>query len=91
MSLLAEKAPGCPVALGQGPWAAGGDDLARQRPPDLRIDVGAVLRGVGLSGWTSSNFGRWMFEDYPRAVLATPSRWGRRLLRPPGAYRGGFS
>lgn len=45
-----------------------------------------ALRAVGLSGWTSSNFGRWMFEDYPRAVLATPGRWGRRMLSPPGAY-----
>lgn len=46
----------------------------------------AALRTVGLSGWTASQFGRWMFEDYPRAVLATPGRWRRRMLSPAGAY-----
>ena len=45
-----------------------------------------ALRVVGLSGWTSSNFGRWMFEDYPRAVLATPRRWRRGMLSPRGAF-----
>lgn len=56
----------------------------------LRHPLGAraAIRAAGLSGWTSSNFGRWMFEDYPRAVLATPRRWSRRMLSPPGAYRG---
>jgi flavin-dependent dehydrogenase len=31
-------------------------------------------------------FARWMFEDYPRAVLVTPKRWKRHLLSGPGAY-----
>jgi menaquinone-9 beta-reductase len=58
----------------------------------LRHPLGAraAIRAAGLSGWTSSNFGRWMFEDYPRAVLATPSRWSARMLSPPGAYRRRF-
>jgi len=45
-----------------------------------------ALRVAGLSTWTRANFARWMFEDYPRAVLATPGRWGHRALHPPGAY-----
>ena len=35
------------------------------------------MRIAGLSDWTRRNFGRWLFEDYPRAVLATPARWHR--------------
>lgn len=41
---------------------------------------------AGRSEWTRSNFARWMFEDYPRAVLVTPRRWARPLLSPRGAY-----
>jgi geranylgeranyl reductase family protein len=49
-----------------------------------------ALRVVGSSGsWGRRNFGRWMFEDEPRAVLLTPSRWHRRFLRRPGAYTSG--
>jgi menaquinone-9 beta-reductase len=48
------------------------------------------MRVVGASGdWGRRNFARWMFEDEPRAVLLTPSRWHRGLLRRPGAYRTG--
>lgn len=46
-----------------------------------------AIRLVGLSAWTRRHFARWMFEDEPRAVALTPSRWHRRLLRRPGAYR----
>ena len=35
----------------------------------------AAIRTVALNGWTRRNFARWMFEDYPRAVLFTPRRW----------------
>lgn len=46
-----------------------------------------AIRVVEASGtWGRRNFARWMFEDEPRAVLLTPSRWHRRLLRQPGAY-----
>lgn len=49
-----------------------------------------ALRVVGSSGsWGRRNFGRWMFEDEPRAVLLTPSRWHRGFLRRPGAYVSG--
>jgi hypothetical protein len=27
-----------------------------------------------------------MFEDEPRAIVATPGRWHRRFLKRPGAY-----
>ncbi len=46
-----------------------------------------ALRTVDLSPWTRRNFARWMFEDYPRAILFTPDRWHRGMLTPSGAYR----
>lgn len=52
-----------------------------------RKGVRAGVRVAGLSPWTRRNFARWMFEDYPRAVLFTPRRWRRGLLSGPGAYR----
>ncbi len=45
---------------------------------------------VGLAGatpWTRRNFVRWMFEDYPRAMVATPHRWHRGMFTGPGSYR----
>lgn len=55
----------------------------------LRTPGGArfCVRAAGLSGWTRRNFARWLFEDYPRALLLTPSRWHRGAMRTPGAYR----
>ncbi|MCU1387155.1 MAG: putative oxidoreductase [Ilumatobacteraceae bacterium] len=50
-----------------------------------RAARGAV-RVVALSGWTRRNFARWMFEDEPRAVAFTPSRWHRAMFRRKGAY-----
>ncbi len=47
----------------------------------------ATLRAVDTNAWTRRHFARWMFEDYPRALLLTPSRWHRAMLTPPGAYR----
>ena len=46
----------------------------------------AALRLVGASPWSRRHFARWMFEDYPRALLATPRRWRRGALGHPGAY-----
>ena len=43
--------------------------LARRRSTELAIAV------AGATDWTRRNFARWLFEDYPRAVLATPRRW----------------
>jgi geranylgeranyl reductase family protein len=46
----------------------------------------AVIRAIDLSQWTRRNFARWMWEDYPRALLVTPDRWRRDALHAPGAY-----
>jgi len=56
----------------------------------LRHDVGAraSVRIAGLSPWTRRNFARWLFEDEPRAVLATPGRWHRHFLARSGAFTG---
>jgi len=51
------------------------------------IGVQAALRMIDLSPWTRDNFARWLFEDYPRAILLTPRRWRRPLLSGAGAYR----
>jgi geranylgeranyl reductase family protein len=48
-----------------------------------------AVRLAGATAWTRRNFARWLFEDYPRAMLATPHRWHRGMLGGPGAYRGG--
>ncbi len=46
-----------------------------------------AIRVVGSSGtWGRRNFARWMFEDEPRALVLTPSRWHRHFLARPGAY-----
>lgn len=46
-----------------------------------------ALRVVANSGeWGKRNFARWMFEDEPRALALTPSRWHRQFLSRPGAY-----
>jgi len=44
------------------------------------------LAAVDTSGWTRRQFARWMFEDYPRAALATPRRWRRGITTARGAY-----
>ena len=51
-----------------------------------RKGVRIALRVAGASGWTRRNFGRWLFEDYPRAVMVTPRRWHRGALHGPGAF-----
>jgi menaquinone-9 beta-reductase len=52
-----------------------------------RRSVRAGLRLAGTTDWTRRNFARWLFEDYPRAVVATPRRWHRGMFSGPGAYR----
>jgi menaquinone-9 beta-reductase len=51
-----------------------------------RRGVRAGLRLAGATDWTRRNFARWLFEDYPRAMLATPRRWHRGMFTGPGAY-----
>jgi geranylgeranyl reductase family protein len=62
----------------------------------LALDLSRVLEHArGANGamsiadsgaWFRRQFARWMFEDYPRAVLVTPHRWRRDLFRRPGAF-----
>ena len=51
-----------------------------------RKGVTAALAIAGASAWTRRNFARWLFEDYPRALLATPGRWHRGMFTGAGAY-----
>ncbi len=53
-----------------------------------RRGVRAALRVAGASDWTRRSFGRWLFEDYPRALVATPGRWSQHSLAGDGAWRG---
>jgi geranylgeranyl reductase family protein len=48
--------------------------------------VRAAVWAAGSTDWTRRNFARWLFEDYPRALLATPSRWRPGMFTGPGAY-----
>jgi geranylgeranyl reductase family protein len=68
-----------------------GHDLrfARALQRILRSPLGAraSMRVAGLTPWTRRNFARWLFEDYPRALVLTPSRWRRHMFTGPGAYR----
>ncbi len=54
----------------------------------LSTDRGArgAIRLLGTNAWARRNFARWMFEDEPRAIALTPSRWHRRIFRRPGAF-----
>jgi len=55
----------------------------------LRTPVGArmAVRGASFSPWAARNFGRWLFEDYPRAILGTPSRWTTDMFTRPGSFQ----
>jgi flavin-dependent dehydrogenase len=54
--------------------------LSSRRGAELALSIAAA------TGWTRRNFARWLFEDYPRAVLLTPGRWGSRPFGTPGAF-----
>ena len=53
----------------------------------LRQPLGAraAIGAAGLTAWTRRNFARWMWEDYPRALLGTPDRWRPGAMHAPGA------
>ncbi len=72
-------------ALGTDLW------FARTLQHLLRSPLGAraTIRVAGLTPWTRRNFARWMFEDYPRAAVLTPSRWHRGMFTGSGAYANG--
>jgi geranylgeranyl reductase family protein len=90
------------VAAGGDPAAVARryrEAVAHHLAPDVRFAaaLGRILasaagarlavRAAGLTPWTRRNFARWMFEDYPRALVLTPSRWRRGVFTGPGAYR----
>jgi geranylgeranyl reductase family protein len=52
-----------------------------------RKGVRGAVRIAGANEWTRRHFARWLFEDYPRAALATPWRWHRGLLSGSGSFR----
>jgi flavin-dependent dehydrogenase len=72
-------------------WRALGRDLrfagALQRVLRVPIGARAAIGAADLTPWTRRNFARWMWEDYPRAVLVTPDRWRRGMLTAPGAWQ----
>jgi hypothetical protein len=49
--------------------------------------VTGALELAGANDWTRRNFARWLFEDYPRALIATPGRWRRGMFTGAGAFR----
>jgi menaquinone-9 beta-reductase len=51
-----------------------------------RRGVEAALRLAGATDWTRRSFARWLFEDYPRALVVTPDRWPEHSLSGPGAW-----
>ena len=54
----------------------------------LSTPAGAA-RAVSIAAsndWSRRNFARWLFEDYPRALIATPRRWSKGAVSRPGAY-----
>jgi 2-polyprenyl-6-methoxyphenol hydroxylase-like FAD-dependent oxidoreductase len=52
----------------------------------LRSPLGAraAVWAASSGPWVGAQFGRWLFEDYPRAQALTPWRWG---VARPGARR----
>ncbi|MEY2470016.1 MAG: menaquinone-9 beta-reductase [Actinomycetota bacterium] len=52
-----------------------------------RKGIRGAIRIAGSTGWTRRMFARWLFEDEPRAILATPRRWHRHFLNRDGAFR----
>ena len=84
-----------PDAVGRHYRAA----VAHHLAPDVRFAaaLGRILaspagargavRAAGLTPWTRRHFARWLFEDYPRALVLTPSRWRGGVFTGPGAYR----
>jgi len=52
-----------------------------------RKGVRIAVRLASGTDWSRRNFARWLFEDYPRALIATPRRWHAGMFTGPGAYR----
>ncbi|MBV9660838.1 MAG: NAD(P)/FAD-dependent oxidoreductase [Acidimicrobiales bacterium] len=67
------------------------DALARGLSKVLAQPTGSgrALALVDTAEWYRRHFSRWMFEDYPRAILVTPHRWRRSMFNRPGVYTPG--
>jgi len=55
------------------------------------LGIRFAVHAAGLTPWTRRNFVRWLFEDYPRALILTPDRWHRNMFTGPGAFQPGSS
>ncbi|MDE0066049.1 MAG: geranylgeranyl reductase family protein [Acidimicrobiaceae bacterium] len=88
-SVLAHDDPTAHYAKAVRQELAADDRMSRALIPLLARPwvTRGVLRLTGSTPWTKRNFARWMFEDYPRALLATPRRWKRKMFTGPGAYQ----
>ncbi len=51
-----------------------------------QLGARGAIRLLASSEWSRRNFARWMFEDEPRAIALTPSRWHKNIFRQPGPY-----
>ncbi|MCP5029846.1 MAG: geranylgeranyl reductase family protein [Actinomycetia bacterium] len=59
---------------------------ALSRAIGTRVGAEWSIRLAGSSAWSRRNFARWLFEDYPRAILVTPRRWHRGVFDRPGGF-----
>jgi menaquinone-9 beta-reductase len=60
--------------------------LLLQRAVRHRKGVRAGLRLVSATDWARRSFARWLFEDYPRAMVLTPRRWRWGMFTRSGAF-----
>lgn len=60
---------------------------ALERALSHRKGARAAIALAGASPWTRRNFARWLFEDYPRGIVLTPSRIHRGTFTGPGGFR----
>ena len=59
--------------------------LERSETTELALEL------ANFNAWTRRNFARWMFEDYPRALVLTPNRWSSKIFNFDGAYQKNLS
>jgi geranylgeranyl reductase family protein len=72
-------------------WGLAVDDHVSRRLSAVLAHPNGPSRALSLvdrADWRRRQFVRWMFEDYPRAILLTPHRWTLKKFSSPGAYRG---
>jgi geranylgeranyl reductase family protein len=52
-----------------------------------QLGARGAIRLLSSNDWSRRNFARWMFEDEPRAIALTPSRWHRHFFHQPAPYQ----